>query len=123
MINLSRVILSPHLNVQSLTVFRSKGSFVAGRWVEQIQSPPSFNLMGIAYPSSEKELAMVPEVDRIRGAMTFLTVEQLYVTHVSPSKGLSDKVQWNDELYKIISLLPWKDYGFYASVGERIAGD
>lgn len=122
-INLSRLVTSSMLNAQTLTVYRSVGGFVAGRWVEQVQNPPTIDISGIAYPSSEKELNQVPEGDRIKGAITFLTAEKLNATHVEAPSGVSDKVEWNGELYKVVSLLPWGDYGYYASVCERISGE
>lgn len=121
MINLSRVVLSGHLNVQTLNVYRSTGSFVAGRWTESTLTLSE--VPGIVYPSTQKELQQVPEGDRVRGAITFLTAEKLYVTRTESPSGVSDKIEWNGELYKILSILPWMDYGYYASVGERIVGD
>lgn len=122
-INLSRIVLSPSLNSQTFKVYRSSGSFVGGRWIESIQSPPYFEIKGIVTPSSEKELKQIPEGDQIVGAMTFYTSEPLLTTHKDTNSGVSDKVEFDGELYKIISLLPWKNYGFYVSVGERIKGD
>jgi hypothetical protein len=55
--------------------------------------------------------------------MTFLTTDPLYITQGPPDSRISDKIQWREELYKIISVLPWADYGYYMSIGERVAGD
>jgi hypothetical protein len=123
MINLlfQRIILGTPLNTQSLHVYRSSGSFVKGKWVENPQSPLYFEIQGIAYPSTEKELDMVPEGDRIKGAITFISVEEIFVTNTS-TPGTSDQIEWNGERYKIIAILPWKDYGYYMSIGERIKG-
>jgi len=123
MIDLSRVAVSPYLNAQTLRVFRSYGSFVAGRWTEVEQIPPSFDVAGVAYPSSEKELAQVPEGDRIKGGITFVTVEKLNTTAVRPPAGISDKIEWNGKLYKILSIFTYSDYGYYASMAERVEGD
>jgi hypothetical protein len=123
MINLARVVMSPGLNNQELTVFRSNGSWVAGRWVEETEFSVTLEIRCIAYPSTAKELEMVPEGDRVTGAMTFLTTDPLYITQGPPDSRISDKIQWRGELYKIISVLPWADYGYYMAIGERVAGD
>ena len=124
MINLlfQRALLGTLLNTQVLKVYRSSGQFIKGKWTESPQSPLYLEIQGIAYPSTEKELDMVPEGDRIKGAITFLSVEEIYTTSRSLS-GISDELEWNGERYKILSLLPWKDYGYYMSIGERIKGD
>lgn len=120
---MKRVITGSKLNSHSLKIYRSSGSFVGGRWTEDIQSPPYFELRGVAYPSSEKELNQVPEGDRIKGAMTFITPEELYVTRNSGDQGLSDKIEWHDEIYKIVATLNWTDHGSFTSIAIRIAGD
>lgn len=120
--NLGRIVQSLSLGNQPIKVYRSSGSMVGGRWVEAPHSPPYFEMRGIIYPSSEKELKQVPGGDRIAGAITFITTEEILVTRVGNSPGLSDKVEWHGDLYKIISILPWSDYGYYMSIGERIKG-
>ena len=118
---MSRVALSPYLNTQSLNVYRSNGSFVAGRWTEVPNSPPYFTVQGVAYPSSQKEILQLPEGDRVLGAITFVTVEEILTTRVSQDPGISDKVEWNGEMYKVGAVNPWKDYGSYISICTRLA--
>ena len=118
---MKRVALSPHLNTQSLNVYRSNGSFVGGRWTETPNSPPYFSVQGVAYPSSQKELMQLPEGDRVIGAITFVTVEEILTTRVGQDPGISDKIEWNGEMYKVLGILPWKDYGTYHSVCTRLA--
>lgn len=122
MINVSRVIRSPRLR-QNFNVFRSSGSFQLGGWQEDVQSPPYFIVSGIIYPSSAKEINQVPEADRVQGMMTFLCETELFTTHASGVAGTSDQIEWRGEKYKLIQNLPWVDYGYYAMVGSRLAGD
>lgn len=121
--NLGWVLLSQHLNSQTFEVFRSYGDFGEGGWVEAPTSPSSFMLQGIVLPASEKELRQLPEGDRVLGAMVFYSQEQLFVTHNGEYKGLSDQVVWRGERYKILQSMPYIDYGFYVSTGQRIVGD
>ena len=120
---MKRVVLGSKLNSQKLKIYRSSGSFVNGRWTEDIQSPPYFELRGIAYPSSEKELNQVPEGDRVKGAMSFITTEELYVTRQGNAPGLSDKIEWKGEIYKIVQTLNWTSYGSFTSIAVRIVGN
>jgi hypothetical protein len=118
-----RAVLGTKLNSQTLNIYRSTGSFINGRWTEDTQSPPYFEVKGIAYPSSTKELDQVPEGDRIKGAMSFITTEELYVTRQGSAPGLSDKIEWRGELYKIVQTLNWMSYGTFTSIAIRITGD
>lgn len=122
MINLSRVLNSPAFR-QTFQVFRSSGHFDLGGWQEDIQSPPSFPVSGVVYPSTAKEIDQVPEGDRVSGMMTFISSEPLYTTHASGVAGISDKIEWHGELYKLIQNLPFDDYGFHVCVGSRLSGD
>ena len=122
-----QAVLSSNLNAQALTIVRSVGSFVAGRWTES--SPEEIEISGVCYPSSNKELQMMPEGDRVTGAITFITVNEIFTTHGTKGSGspddagISDKIEWNGEYYRVLWSNPFKDYGYYLSIGERIAGD
>lgn len=130
MINVSRVLRSPRLS-QLLTVYRSKGYFGLGGWIEEVLSPPYFQTRGVAWPSSAKEIEQVPEADRVKGMHTFATVDNLYVTREGNEEnlddddddsGLSDQVEWRGDRYKIIQILNYQDYGYCLSIGVRIRG-
>lgn len=120
--NLSRVIRSLNLNNQEFQVYRSQGEFVEGGWQEITQSPASFAMQGQLHPASERELRQFPEGDRVIGAIAIYTVDPLYVTRTGEFQGTSDQVEWNDELYKVLNTMPWSDYGFYASLAQKVSG-
>jgi hypothetical protein len=66
----------------------------------------------------------VPEADRVEGMVTFACIEPLYTTRSSDTApGTSDKLEWHGELYKIIQLLDYLDYGFNVAVGVRLSGE
>ena len=120
---MQRVVLSPVLNSQTLTIYRSAGSFVSGRWV--VSSKQTLKIQGVAYPSSQQELEQLPEGDRISSSVSFITNEQIYVTHTDSSTvsaGLSDELEWHGSIYKVIGSFPWQDYGHFISMGVRLAG-
>jgi hypothetical protein len=119
--NLSRVITSSRLNSQTITVERSSGSFdIDGVWVEN--TPETITMSAIVTVMNERELAQMPEGDRVKSAMKFATTDPVYTTRVGNAPGTSDKVYWKGDWYKIFQVGQWVDYGFYTSAGERIAG-
>lgn len=120
---MQRTVLSPLLNKQSINVHRSSGLFIEGRWTESIQSPPYFAVSGICQPTTGWDLQSMPEGDRPIAAITFYTVEKLYITHGGQNPGISDKIEWDGEWYKILTVARWEDYGFYKSIATRMLGE
>jgi hypothetical protein len=121
-INLSRVLNNPRFR-QTFYVYRSVGHFGRGGWVEETQNPASFAVVGMVWPSTEREVEQVPEADRATGMVTFASVEELYITRSSETApGTSDKIQWRGDMYRLVGLMPWNDYGFNVVVGVRMKG-
>ena len=115
------IILDPDF-AQGYVVTRSSGDFSEGGWKES--TPTSINMVGPIYPSTQKELQQVPEGDRVTGMVTFLSTQQIYVTHRSGTKpGTSDKILWQGDYYRIVSIMNWSDFGVWLAIGCRIAGD
>ena len=122
MINLSRVVFSP-MFMQTFKVYRSIGHFALGGFVQEAQSPAYFDVAGAVWPSSEKEIQQMPEGDRIKGATTFASTTELYVTRSNDQEeGTSDQIEWHGELYRLVSVMNYSDYGFYAAMGVRMKG-
>lgn len=119
-ISVEEIIDDPDL-AQTYTIYRSQGEWIGGRWVED--TPIEISACGTIIVASEKDLEMVPEGDRVKGMMTFYNKGKIYVTRANPSEGLSDKMYWNGDWYKIISAAPYGDYGFYKAVGARLTGN
>ena len=122
MLNPSRILSSPHFR-QVFAVFRSVGHFALGGWIEEVQSPPSFDVSGAVWPSTAKEIQQVPEGDRVMGMVSFASVTPLYTTHASGVAGTSDQIEWRGEKYKLIQQMPYNDYGFNVVVGAKMSGE
>lgn len=127
MISVDEVIEDPDF-AQKFTVIRSVGSFVKGVWTEG--TPIEIEMIGVISVASSKDLRQVPEGDRITGAMVFHSLKQIYTTRVgsgtgrrATTTGISDKILWRTEEYKIVSVSPYIDYGYYKAIGERIKGN
>lgn len=119
MINVSEIITDPDF-AQNFIVYRSTGSFVDGVWTEN--TPKAIKMLGVVTVSSQRELDMVAEGDRIKGAMTFHTICPIYVTRVGTTAGTSDKILWRGEYYKLANVYPEVDWGYWKGVGVRIKG-
>jgi hypothetical protein len=77
-------------------------------------------MRGIVTMASAKDLQQVPEGDRLTGAIKILTTERIYIT----SDGeITDMVFWRGARYRIVTVTPDIDYGFYRSIGSRLDGD
>jgi len=118
---MKRVTRSPLLNSQALTIMRSVGEEVDGRWVEG--TPIILNIRGVASPSTQKELRQLPEGDRVTGSITFTTVDELFISHGGETPGTSDIIIWKGNKYRLLSVFQWGDYGFYTSIAIRMRGD
>jgi hypothetical protein len=123
MINLAAVIHSPMLS-QSITIKRSSGIWEDGEFVRNDDSPETLILQGIVTVASARDLQMVPEGDRQSGAMKVLVSERLYVTGEGDNKSnFSDILVWRGESYRLHSVTPDADYGFYRAIATRILGE
>ena len=121
MINVSQVLNNPNLS-QEFTVSRSSGGeFTENGWVEG--TPTQITMRGVVTVAAEKDLVQVPEGDRVRGAMVFYAPAELYITHGGASKGTSDVITWRGESYRVASVKPYGDYGYWKAVAVRTEGD
>lgn len=102
-----------------VTIIRQTGAFAAGGWqVLSTQEIPAFGVIGIASPET---LSMIPEGDRVSGAIEFVTAQPIYETLASTS-GISDKIIWNGNTYRVQSVAPWPMNGFYDAILVRMTG-
>jgi hypothetical protein len=106
---------------QTFTLYRSTGNFVAGRWVENARQ--TLTRTGVIIVMSARELQMLPEADRVIGSIEIHTKEILYTTTGEGTNRTSDQILWKSNLYKLILVNDYADFGFYKAVGQRIAGD
>ncbi len=117
--SVSRVVEDPNLG-QPFTIIRTKGTFAAGGWqASETAKIPSF---GVIVPADEEALAQVPEGDRVTGAVQLFCVQRIYQTQVQFG-NVSDKIDWNDQQYRVVSVQPWVSFGFWAAVLVRMSGE
>jgi hypothetical protein len=103
---------------QQFTILRSKGFFGAGGWQDAVIQVPSYGVIGIA---DDEALVQIPEGDRVTGSLQLVCEFQIYETQ-EKRDGLSDKIGWNSNTYRVQSVAPWKDFGFWSAILVRIQG-
>lgn len=116
---MEEIIEDPDL-AQAYTIYRSTGAWVDGRWVEG--TPVRVPAKGTIVVAREKDLRQVPEGDRVGGMMVFYNKAEIFPTRITTNGATSDKIFWHNDWYKIVSVSPYGDYGFYSAIGERITG-
>lgn len=122
MINVGEIISDPDF-AQTYTVHRDNGAWVNGRWST---APQRLQFYGPVFPAAVQDVQMLPEGDRVTGLMTFYTTsDQPFKVsrNVSDASGVSDQIEWRGELYKILQVMPYTDYGYLKAIGTRLSGD
>jgi len=120
MIDVADIINDPDY-AKDYTILRSNGFFDEGGFTETITEIPDYSAV---LPTNTKDLEQVPEADRISGSMTFYSSIPLFVTRNNDTdRGNSDKLRFKNELYKIVKLLDYSDFGLYKAIATRISGN
>lgn len=120
MVNVGRVVRSKRLGCQRITVKRYAAKWTDGEYTRDEDNPIIFTVAAIVTVAQPKDLQLVPEGDRVQGAMKFSTNTEL---HVTSGEALSDELIWRGARYKILTVTPDIDYGFYRAIGTRLDGD
>lgn len=105
---------------QSFTILRSNTKFVLGGIENETTQVQGFGTVTVA---SVQDLDQVPEADRVKGAMMFHSTRPLFVTHADDVPGVSDILEWRGDKYRLVSVAPYVDWGYYRAVGVRMAGN
>jgi hypothetical protein len=133
MINLTRVVAGILLP-ESYTIQRSTGVFALGGWKTTGTNVAGYGVVSVA---KEQDLLMIPEGDRVSGAMVFHSQQRIYETQLdggfnqqsygeggfgTTTQRVSDQIFWNHQLYRIMNVSPYLQRGYWRAVGERMAG-
>jgi hypothetical protein len=122
MIDLSEIVFDRDFS-QKFTVFRQHGAWAGGRW--SITKEETIIMDGIVLHVEASELMQVPEGDRIRGVMEFVSHSEIFITSAASVAGAitSDQILWSDDRWRIFKVHSHEDYGFYEALGIRMIGD
>jgi hypothetical protein len=119
MVNVARVACSARLGAQQVKITRSSGKWVDGEFA--LNKPSTLYLYGIVTVASPKDLEQVPEGDRVKGGIKFLCTERLMQTD-GTRPGFGDTLSWRGATYKVATVSPDIDYGFYRAICVRLEG-
>lgn len=122
LVNIGRIINSPNF-AQSFTVFRETGAWVESNWVTQ-ETP--IQMTGVIVPAGPNEINQVEEGDHVTGTMCFHTTQEIFETRANDPNaqdGTSDQILWNGYRYRVYSVTPYNDYGYYKAIGVRMVGE
>jgi len=117
-INVTEVVLDDDF-VQPFTVLRSSGQQGPDGW---INNETSIAIYGVVSVARFRDLMMIPEGDRVTGAMVFHSDQPIYLTRIGANQGISDIIVWRGEQYKVSTLAPYSDYGYYKAIAVRMLG-
>lgn len=133
MIDVSDVVNDPDF-AQGFTIERSTGQFVAGGFEK---TPSNVQGYGVISVAADEDIQMLPEGDRIDGAMVFHSHERIYLTQLDGGydqaqygaggfgvsvQHVSDQIYWRGQKFRVMHVAPYEDYGYWRAIGVRMAG-
>ncbi|ENK0558917.1 hypothetical protein AB2T19_003769 [Clostridium botulinum] len=120
MINVSRVINDPRVS-QTFIIFRKPGKWERGRFIPE-KDEIEINMRGVISVAKPKDIEIIPEGDRVGGELVIYSTQEIFTTRkVEKDSGTSDELLWHGERYKIYSVSPYIDYGYYKVIAMRKA--
>ncbi len=134
MINVTDIVNDPDFS-QSFYIFRSKGQYVQGGFVDTKTPIQFYGSIQVANP---EELELLPEGDRRKGVISIHSEKPLYLSNNhgdafeqsfgksgfgSENSNLSDIVQWRNQQYKCTYRYPWGDFGYFKTLAVRMSGE
>lgn len=104
----------------NFVIQRSTGSFQFGGW--QPDAPQNIQAFGPVRNTSGKELKMVPEGDQASELLTFHSTTRMFITSATGNQT-SDVLQWQNDLYRVITVKNYSEQGYWLAIASRIAGN
>ena len=113
MINVSELVTDPDF-CQPIQIKRQKCQIVKHR---QEVTEETLTFVGVITQADPKTVEMLPEADRLSGAIAVYTREELYTTGTYPEgEYISDIVVYRGREYKVYANVGNMDYGFCESL-------
>jgi hypothetical protein len=131
--DLSEVVSDGVLS-EPYTIQRSTGQFQPGGWVTTSINIPGYGIVSVA---SDEELLMVPEGDRVTGAMVFHSQKRIYETQLDGGAGdstygetgfgisqqrVSDIMIWNFHQWRVLHVYPYPNRRYWKAIATRLGG-
>jgi hypothetical protein len=100
----------------AFTISRTTGQFVSGGYQPSVATVPGY---GIIRPADAASLDMIPDGDRVTGAIAILSTTQLYETNAT---GTSDTLTWDGAGYRIMRVFDCSSTGYWKAIAVRQNG-
>jgi hypothetical protein len=134
-------------DVKGFTIIRTTGSFKIGGFT--LDTPVEIKVPdGLVTMLNVKEINQVPEGDRVKGSAAFYVPVEIKVSRAQEGTealqtesgegvtveggevveipiydlGISDRIRWNGDTYKLFSVANYSAYGYWKGVGVREVG-
>jgi hypothetical protein len=118
--NLSQALTDPQM-AEFFLVLRSQGQFAAGGWTD---TKTEIKFRGIIRIAQAEDLSMTEDADVVLGAIVIESGQKIYRTHADgQTAGVSDIVVWNGEKYRVFSVAPYPNRGFWKALAARMLAD
>jgi len=118
------------------TIIRSTGQFVLGGWQTSTTEIPGWGVVSVAKP---EDLDMIPEGDRVTGAMVFHSQPRIYATELDGdlilgtptstgglqgdgTQKVSDIMVWNSQRWRVLHVWPYNNRNFWKAIAVRMQG-
>jgi len=120
LIQVGEVLNDPDV-CQEFQVLRSAVTWLNG--VAQNTTVP-LDFYGAISIAKSRDLAMVPEGDKISEAIVCWSTQELLGTHATEGiGGLSDLIVWRGLQWRVLECKYYSDYGYWRAVATRLKTD
>jgi hypothetical protein len=94
------------IQTTSITLKRSQGSYVNGKWIDGIAT--STTIEANVQPTPAKELALLPEADRTKEWITVYSVSEMRTAKEGSGGWTADLIVWKGNNYKVMKSQHWE---------------
>ena len=115
MINISELMSDSDFST-NFKIIRQSGRWENRRWLSE---ETEMLVTGIVMGVSKKDIAMVPEGNRLNEMRVFYSAQELVV---SSDEALSDICEYKGIRYRLIQGFDYGDYGYYKALGVKLGG-
>lgn len=110
------LLSDPELGAHSFTIRRKTGTWKNGRLDTTDPGLEEISAIGIIVPPEAEQLEFYPEGERRKDKKAIYSKTAM---HVSEGDTVSDEIIWGSDVYKIIHVDRWDDYGFCVALAVK----
>ena len=105
------LLSDPELGAQSFDITRRTAKWVGGRLIvpNDDSATQTVHAIGLITPPTPEQLEFFPEGVRREDKKAIYSKTMM---HVTEGKEISDTITWNSDVYKIIQVDRWDEWGF-----------